>query len=421
MTQRPLVLYDDVQARMMEPFALARPLGEVRAGALLIRERWERVSGASATGFCSARHLSRFDEPGAPETVTGMLRAGTVVVNTRFAPALARGMPALSPGESLRAEGLAVAVALSEDVEVETFSDGTTALDTLAPRRGTDVDGWWLHDSWDLIRHLTAMLTADARVLAGAIPDEPPAHVSVLGEHRLAVARGAYLEPHVVADTTNGDVIIMDGARIAAFTRLAGPCVIGPHTIVNGGRISGCSIGTHSRACGEMSVVIVNGYANKGHDGFIGHSVIGRWANLGAGTTTSNLKNNYGHVRMRDTRGEHDTGMQYLGSLIGDHAKTAIGTRLMTGTIVGAGANVFGDRSPDKLVPPFAWGDRPPFERHALEKFLETAAHVMSRRDTELTTGMRDALTEAWTMAGAPTNPASASAARIAPGKKRGR
>ena len=175
-------------------------------------------------------------------------------------------------------------------------------------------------------------------------------------------------------------------------SRIAGPAVIGAEAIVAGGRFSCVAIGEHSRVCGEMSVVIVQGHANKAHDGFVGHSVLGRWSNLGAMTTTSNLKNSYGPVRVATAAGETDTGMQFLGSLVGDHAKTAIGTRLMTGTIIGAGANVFGDRSPDKRVPPFAWGDRAPFKRYEREKFLDVAAHVLQRRGHALTDALRATL-----------------------------
>jgi len=200
-------------------------------------------------------------------------------------------------------------------------------------------------------------------------------------------------------DTTQGAVVVGEGARIAAFTRVAGPCVIGEHTQVAGGRIRCCSVGGHARVCGELSVTIVFGHANKAHDGFVGHSMIGRWANLGAGTITSNLKNSYGNVRVQTARGTHDTGMQFLGALIGDHAKLAVGTRLATGSIVGAGANVFGDRSPDKRVPAFAWGDQPPFEPYELDKFLAVAEHVMRRREVTLTGGMRETLTAAWTSA----------------------
>lgn len=391
-----LILYDDAQARATEPFALTRPFGELRAGGLLIRERWERVTGMAATGFVGAPHLSAFDEAGAPASAAGKLAAGTLLVHSRFCPAIGAPLPRLAMGGALVSRGQVVAVALEKATDVASLAAGDVQLDSLATRSSGEAAGWWLDETWDIVRLLPEMLAADAAVLAAAIPDEPPAQVSVLGEYRLAAARGSYFEPHVVVDTSAGDVVVGAGARIGAFTRLAGPIVIGEGVQVNGGRISCCSIGAHSRVAGEMSVVVVTGHANKAHDGFVGHSIIGRWANLGAGTTTSNLKNSYGPVRVQTSRGEHDTGMQFLGSLIGDHAKTAIGTRLNTGTIVGAGANVFGDRSPDKRVPPFAWGDRAPFEAYALDKFLQVAALVMKRRDVVLSAGMRNTLAAAW-------------------------
>ncbi|HVZ48946.1 MAG TPA: putative sugar nucleotidyl transferase [Gemmatimonadaceae bacterium] len=398
------VLYDDVTARQAEPFALTRPFGELRAGALLLRDRWARALGMHPTGFIGADHLSAFTEFGSPRARTrGRLPRGTVVVNARFAPALASagGTPvALQPGDSLRAAGAIVAVRLAEATPLSAFAHGATDLSSLARTGRRSIRGWWIGAAWDLVRLLPEMLADDLAVLAAEVPGEPPAHVTVLGEHRLAVERGAHLEPFVVVDTTGGDVVVRAGARIAAFTRIAGPCIIGEGTIVAGGRFACCAIGEHSRVCGEMSVATVAGHANKAHDGFVGHSIIGRWVNLGAGTTTSNLKNSYGSVRVENRRGPHDTGLQFLGALVGDHAKTAIGTRLTTGTTIGAGANVFGDRAPARYVPPFAWGDRPPFERYELDKFLDVAAHVMGRRSVKLPSGLRRALAEAWRASG---------------------
>jgi UDP-N-acetylglucosamine diphosphorylase/glucosamine-1-phosphate N-acetyltransferase len=191
-------------------------------------------------------------------------------------------------------------------------------------------------------------------------------------------------------------VLVLRDARVSAFTRLVGPCVIGEHAIVAGGNVTGCSIGEHARVHGELSTSIVIGHANKAHDGFVGHSVIGRWANLGAGTITSNLKNNYGEVSLWTSRGTQRTGLQFLGAFIGDHAKTGIGTRLTTGCVVGAGANVFGNAMPPKFVPPFAWGDVPPFAQFEREKFLEVAERVMGRRGVMLADGERRALEAAW-------------------------
>jgi UDP-N-acetylglucosamine diphosphorylase/glucosamine-1-phosphate N-acetyltransferase len=391
------VLYDDAIARAAEPFALTRPFGELRAGALVIRQRWARAFGTTATGFIGAPHLSRFTEFGSPPASSGTLAAGTVIVNSRFCPTIDGRLANLEPGQSLRSEGEVAAICVSAAVPVAQLADGTLDLRDLQKQSSTrDVTGWWMQAAWDLVRHLPEMLAADASVLAAAYASIPQKDVSVIGAHRFGVAKGAFIEPRVVIDTTAGDVVVLEGARVGAFARIAGPAVIGAHTLVAGGRYSGISVGEHSRICGEMSVVLITGHSNKGHDGFVGHTAIGRWANLGAGTTTSNLKNSYGKIRVEDSRGEHDTGMQFLGSLIGDHAKTAICTRLNTGTIVGAGANIFGDRSPDKFVPPFAWGDRAPYITYEREKFLDVAAHVMHRRDVELTDAMRHALGAAW-------------------------
>ncbi|MCC7194006.1 MAG: hypothetical protein IT356_00455 [Gemmatimonadaceae bacterium] len=392
------VLYDDAVARTMEPFSLTRPLCEVTAGAMLIRDRWARILGGSAAGVVSSPHLERFDEDGAARLSRGTLRAGTVVVNTRFAPALAQpggGVTSLEPGTSLRAHGEVVAVALATPLPVAILADGKLPLADLPARAGRTVEGWWIGNAWDFVALLPEMLGADSAVLAADAHGEPPAHVAVLGAHRLVLEPGAYAEPYVVADTTGGDVVVRSGARIGAFARIAGPAVIDEGARLGPGRYSCVSIGRQARVCGELSVVTVGAYSNKAHDGFVGHSALGRWVNLGAGTITSNLKNTYGSIRVRDARGEHDTAQQFLGSLIGDHAKTAIGTRLVTGTIVGAGANIVGDRTPDKYVPPFAWGDRAPFAKYEITRFLDVAARVMKRREMRLSKGMRAVLAAA--------------------------
>ena len=139
----------------------------------------------------------------------------------------------------------------------------------------------------------------------------------------------------------------------------------------------------------------VPGYANKSHDGFVGHSVLGPWVNLGAGTTTSNLKNTYGQVRLEVDGQRIDTGRLNLGSLIGDHAKTAIGTMLATGTVVSAGANVFGAPTPPKYIPPFAWGGAGS-ERMTEDGFLRVAERVMARRNVSFSAERRESLRRAF-------------------------
>jgi UDP-N-acetylglucosamine diphosphorylase/glucosamine-1-phosphate N-acetyltransferase len=393
----PLVLYDDAIARRFEPFALTRPAGELRAGAELTRRRWERATGAKAAGFAGAPHLAAFEEFDAPPSVDGSIVAGTIVANARCAIALDA---ALDDEDYWTCEGRVAAVRLRAPLDSRTLADGGFELESLTHGNGGQLRGWWMDDVWDVSAKLGEMLAADIAALATGT-DDPPAHVTVLGEQRAHAERGAYFEPHVLIDTTEGAVLVRRGARIAAFTRLVGPCVIGEEVQVLGGKVRGCSIGEHSRVHGELSGSVFIGHSNKAHDGFVGNSVLGRWVNLGAGTITSNLKNSYGEVSFWTPGGVRPTGETFLGSFIGDHAKLGIGTRLTTGSVIGAGANVFGSAMPPKFVPPFAWGDTAPFKEFDAEKFLEVAARVMARRNVTLGENGREALRAAWTRRGA--------------------
>jgi UDP-N-acetylglucosamine diphosphorylase/glucosamine-1-phosphate N-acetyltransferase len=380
-------LYDDATARTFEPFALSRPCGELRAGADSIRHRWSRATGWDAKGFIAAPHLAEFTEFDAPAAVRDTVPAGAWLVNSRCAPALAH-VKIGAEVNVIRVSGRVAAVKLGAPLPVGELAGGGPVLDTLAHGPEATLVGWWLDEVWDLIGLLPAMLAADCAALI------PPGTASstaltVIGKDVAYVEPGATIEPFVVADTNGGPVIVRAGAVVQSFTRLVGPCVIGEGATIVGGRVSGCSIGPKAKICGEISASIVIGHANKGHDGFIGHSVIGRWANLGAGTITSNLKNSYGEVALWTPTGVRATGLQFLGAMIGDHAKLGIGTRLTTGCVVGAGANVFGTRMPPKAIPPFAWGDGAPWETFSLDRFLVVAERVMARRGVAMSETMR--------------------------------
>jgi len=384
------ILYDDRIARGFEPFALTRPAGELRAGGEIIRRRWARVLGTSVDGFISSAHLAGFDEFDAPAAAAGMLPEGTWLVNARCAPALGRVVPA--EASIVQVGGRVAAIRLGTAHAVDSFASGAATLDLLTTTGTAMVlDGWWIDRVWDLIRYLNPMLASDAITLA---PErkEVPAHLTVLGAHEVHVDLAAHVEPFVVVDASAGPVLVRRGATVQSFTRLVGPCIIGEDATVSGGRVGSCSIGERVKVNGEISSSIMIGHCNKGHDGFVGHSIIGRWANLGAGTVTSNLKNSYGTVSVWTPRGAEETGMQFLGSLIGDHAKTGIGTRLTTGCVIGAGANVFGSTMPPKAVAPFAWGEAPEWQEFEFDKFLQVTERVMARREVVLSARMRECL-----------------------------
>lgn len=384
-------LYDDARARTFEPFALTRPAGELRAGALLVRERWSRALGMPAVGHVTSSHLAGFEEPdAAPVREGGDIPAGDWVVNSRFAPRLNRA-PA---GEVLTSAGGVAAVRLQEPVSVDALRDGKHGLDTLVGRgaRSAEIGGWWMDEVWDYVAHLPAMLNEDIPVLGAAMSQDTPPGALRIGNAGLFIEAGAIVEPQVCFDLTAGPVLLRAGSHVQAFTRLVGPVYVGTGSTVTTDRIAASSIGDTCKVHGEVSNVIFIGHANKGHDGFVGHSILGRWVNLGAGTITSNLKNTYGTVQLWTPDGIRETGLQFLGTLFGDHAKTGIGLRLTTGTVIGAGANVYGTVMPPKAVPPFGWGEAGSLAAYRVEKFLEVAERMMARRHVTLTEGARQQL-----------------------------
>lgn len=376
-----LYLLDPAPAPAWAPFAGVRPLCELRAGAQLIRERWEAFLGVEATAIFALPHLAGFPEAGVPPvTPRGRVTGPALIASSIFAP---RGLaPALPEGAfRLTASGVTVGWGVGPGAAWEGPQAHTTAV---------EVAGVVLHGVHHLIAALDPLLRDDLRARLGE-SDPVPAGSVVLGDPAGLVLHDAAIEPGVVFDLRPGPVVLESGVAVQAGTRLEGPLWVGANTRLLGGAIRASAIGPRSTVRGEISNCVFLGYANKAHEGFVGHSVIGRWVNLGAGTITSNLKNTYGPVRLEVAGTALETGLQFLGSLIGDHAKTAIGTLLGTGTVIGAGANVFDAVRPPKYVPPFAWGATG--AAHVSRAgFLAVAERVLPRRDVAVDAATRDAL-----------------------------
>ncbi|HEU4588159.1 MAG TPA: hypothetical protein VFS11_05910 [Gemmatimonadales bacterium] len=363
------------------PFGGVRPIAELRAGRWRIRERWERALGRQAAGILGT-HCDGFTEGDEPPC-TAPLRDGVgpaILAASWFAPTAERPL-ALAPDTRRLVHG---------DVTVAWIVPPNEAIGQTGNGPSQPIDGLLLPGAYALLDALERLLPSDCAsdgAPAGPVPDG----AIVLGNRaHVRVRPGAAVEPGVVFDVRHGAVVIEADAEVRHGTRLEGPVWVGPGTRVLGGDIRGSVLGPHCRVRGEVTSSVFVGYANKGHEGFVGHSVLGHWVNLGAGTTTSNLKNTYGPVRLDVGTERIETGRLNVGTLFGDHAKTAIGTMLSTGTVVGAGANVFGARTPPKYVPPFAWGADG--ARMSEEGFLRVAERVMARREVAFTEARRASL-----------------------------
>ena len=253
-----------------------------------------------------------------------------------------------------------------------------------------EIHGISIVGAWDILTASEEFLPADTADFARHPGDEIPDGSIVIGDPSDVVLLGARVEPNVVFDTRGGSIVLQSDSYVKGGTRFEGPVYVGPETQILGGLIKNSTIGPRCKLHGEIQSSVFVGYANKVHDGFVGHSVLGRWVNLGAGTTTSNLKNTYGPVRLHVGEERIETGLPNVGTILGDHAKVAIGTYFDTGTIVGTGANVFGRSRPPKYVPPFAWGLGG--DRMTKDGFVATAERVMPRRKIEFTDPVRQHL-----------------------------
>lgn len=373
-----LYLLDPEPAAAWSPFQAARPVAELRAGAWLIRERWEAIADEETTELFVPSHLYRFVEDGVPP-VGGVhpVEGPAVIGRSVFAPSGISVEWSDAPA-TLRNDGAVVGWWVPEGHRWE---------GTAAEADGIEIEGFPLHGAYDCLGALEHLLVADVADFTREPGDAVPDGSIVIGDPQDVVLLGATVEPGVTFDVRAGAVVVEQHAYVHGGARLEGPLYVGPGSSILGGAVGWSAIGPQCRVRGEVTHAVFLGYANKAHDGFLGHSVVGRWANLGAGTITSNLKNTYGSVRL-DIGGQRlETNRQFLGSLIGDHAKTAIGTLLATGTVLGVGANVFGSVRPPKEVRPFAWGTDG--DIMALDGFLRIVERVLPRRNVEVTDAMR--------------------------------
>jgi len=218
----------------------------------------------------------------------------------------------------------------------------------------------------------------------------------LIKEDNIIINNNAEVLAGSVLDASNGPIIIGEGAKLDIGTLIKGPAYIGKRSIVNpGSKIIGpVSIGPFCKLGGEIEDSVISGFSNKQHDGFLGHSYIGEWVNLGANTNTSDLKNNYSNIRLQlDKNNEIDTNKMFVGSIIGDFSCTAISTKLNTGTYVGTGSNVFNHMFDKKYIAPFSWGDN---DRVGLNRFIKTCEIIMNRRNKELSEALKNRLINLW-------------------------
>lgn len=395
---RRLVLYEDRHWRSLRPLTDLLPVPALAFGASDLATRWLAHANLPLAAI-EARESAKAGWHAPPATVPAAAAATSdeaVVVNAAalpgpwFAAALEQRAPALwladgrIAGARLPWASLRGALGRGEDFETVLLGLALPALPVEAP---------FLTWAWDLVARNADAIAAD---LAGQ-PARRDGTVHALAclesPERIAIEPGAVIGAFAVLDASAGPIRVGRGARIEAHTHVRGPCVVGAGAQLLGGVVSGTTFGPECRIAGEVEASVWQGHANKRHHGFVGHSVIGEWVNLGALTTTSDLKNNYGNVRVWVDGHAVDSGSPKVGAILGAHAKTGIGSLLPTGASVGTGANLFGGgRFAPKAVPSFGWWDGEVLLEHELERCVATARIAMGRRGRTLAPAAEAAL-----------------------------
>ena len=366
------ILFDGDSRTHLLPFTYTRPVADIRIGILTIREKWELFLGTTTTTVTEDYLSEKFPMVELEENI---------MINASFLPneELVETIMNLSENQ---------AVFKGEDVIAFYTKDTQDAvnLDTYESIEFDD-EVLTVMRTWDIFSKNDEAIRADFELLTKDRTSQPiPKSNNIIGAEHIFLEEGAKVE-FATLNASSGPIYIGKDAEIMEGSLVRGPLALCDHaTLKLGAKIYGATtIGPHSKVGGEVNNSVLFGYSNKGHDGFLGNSVLGEWCNLGADTNNSNLKNNYVEVRLWDyAEGRFaKTGLQFCGLMMGDHSKCGINTMFNTGTVVGVNANIFGSGFPRNFIPSYSWGGSNGFTTYLTSKAFEVAKVVMARRSIE--------------------------------------
>ncbi|MFV8270442.1 GlmU family protein [Flavobacterium sp. GT2N3] len=366
------ILFDGPARNALLPFTFTRPVADILIGIMTIRQKWEMRLGSTTTTLTEEYLSEKFPMVELEENV---------MINASFLPndVLAEMVSNLEPNQAIFKGDEVIAFYTNEEQEEVDF-------DTYEIVEYTD-ECITVEHTWDIFAKNDAAIREDFDYLTDDRKSQAiPKSVNVIAPENIFIEEGAKLE-FVTLNASAGPIYIGKDSEIMEGSVIRGPFALCENaTVKMAAKVYGATtVGPHSRIGGEVNNSVLFGYANKGHDGFLGNSVLGEWCNIGADSNNSNLKNNYEEVKLwsYESEGFAKTGLQFCGLMMGDHSKCGINTMFNTGTVVGVSANIFGSGFPRNFVPSFSWGGASGFTTYVTKKAFETARLVMSRRNVD--------------------------------------
>ena len=379
-----VILFDGAAHQSLWPLTATKPVAKLRVGIFTLEEKWNYYLETEVSVRTKDYLAQKFN---ANE------EASTVGIYAAILPTIqfAKKIKSLPKGQILMKDGqvLAIAPMPSANADMEKALNGMKVIEYKEELT-------FINKPWDIFSHNAEEIEKDFEIVTKTKESIEIDETNTVIGNRLFVEKGAKVSCATI-NTTEGAVYIGKNAEVLEGVLIRGSLALCEGAVLKmGAKIyGGTTIGPYSKVGGEVGNSVIQGYSNKGHDGYLGNSVLGEWCNLGADTNTSNLKNNYGNIKVWDYSQKEivDTGLQFCGLIMGDHSKSGINTMFNTGTVVGACANIFGGGFPDKFIPSFSWGGAAGFETYKLAKCFEVADKVMARRNVNFTKEDKEILT----------------------------
>ncbi|MBX2991805.1 MAG: GlmU family protein [Bacteroidetes bacterium] len=389
-----ICIFEDPQYVNLLPLVYTRPVYDLRCGILTLREKILRAYPKTQLALLCRPYLAevvRRQNPGVE--VNEVHESGCLLINGRLlaGTGLAKQIPIRGDDAVYLSGNTVVAVRINAGRHRSLKHDFSEVFDAehFSELEKVQVDVNLIRYPWDLVQHNGEQIAADYKSITLGKKSRgiilPGVHF--INKRRIFIDTGAQVKAGAVLDASNGPIYVGKNAEILPNAVIEGPASIGMGTRIKiGAKIyERTSIGEMCKVGGEVEASIIHSYSNKQHDGFLGHSYLGMWCNLGADTNTSDLKNNYGNVRVTINGREVDSGSQFVGLTMGDHSKSGINTMFNTGTVVGVSSNVYGAGFPPKTIPSFSWGGAEGLMEYRIDSAIDVCRRVMARRAIEMT------------------------------------
>ena len=369
------ILFDDANWQNLLPLTFTKPVSEIRIGILTITQKWETYLNGKLTfqtqDFLNTKYKAVYTN-------------NAVFINGKICPTpeLLAQINNLEFNKGIKKENTLIAYRSNQ-------ASSLNIEEALSSSVETDINFLSVENTWDIFSKNGEAIKQDFELLTRDKTSQPlSSSNTVIGDAKsIFLEEGAVVEASIL-NTKSGPIYIGKDAEIMEGSVVRGPFALCEHSALKlSTKVYGpTTIGPHSKVGGEINNSVIFGYSNKAHDGFLGNSVIGEWCNLGADTNNSNLKNNYGNVKLYNYAQQKmvDTGLQFCGLTMGDHSKCGINTMFNTGTVVGVGANIFGGGFPPTHIPSFSWGGAEGMEEYKFDKMVETANRVYARRSISM-------------------------------------